>query len=189
MLPTVVDRDAEFDTVGFRMQRIARLANHTFEAVDLHGCDDAELVALADMDEMIEHVARQFTHRAEETVVARTCRKRPEVVLQLLRIAGFDETQSHQLPLAGAQHIRILLEIIDTQRGHCQYSRVVPKKSAGAPPTRRRRLGCSMPARTVFQFREPHRPNSRRRHASRARSSGTTPGAHAGAPAIHGASR
>ena len=57
-LPAVIDRHSEFEAVIGGMESVAGLADHGLEAVDHDRRDYAEFVAFADMDEMIEHVAR-----------------------------------------------------------------------------------------------------------------------------------
>ena len=53
-LPAVVDRQAEFETVGIGVEGVAGFADDGLGAVDGHDRDHAEAVGLADMDEMIE---------------------------------------------------------------------------------------------------------------------------------------
>src|SRR5258707_8467994 len=53
-LPTVVDRQAELETPGVSVERVAGFADDGLDAVEQHDGDHAEAVGLADMDEMIE---------------------------------------------------------------------------------------------------------------------------------------
>src|ERR1700687_2179251 len=69
-LPAVVDGQAELETIGIGVERVAGFADDALEAIDGHGRDHAEAVGLAGMDEMIEFGLRQFAHRAEEAIVA-----------------------------------------------------------------------------------------------------------------------
>ena len=51
-LPAVVDRQAEFETVGVGIEGVAGFADDGLGAVDAHDRDHAEAVGLADMDEV-----------------------------------------------------------------------------------------------------------------------------------------
>src|SRR6266404_4637684 len=87
-------------------------------AVDGHGRDHAEAVGLADMGETMELTWRQFGDGAEEAVVAGARGQRAEVALQGVGIARLDKAQLQRLAAAQAQGVGMLLEIIETKRGH-----------------------------------------------------------------------
>ena len=104
-LPAVVDRQAELETFGVGVERVAGFADDGLKAVDRHGRDHAEAVVLADMNEMLKHGFRQLAHGAEEAVVAGAGRERPEVALQCLGIARLDKTHRQRLAAAQPQDI------------------------------------------------------------------------------------
>src|SRR5262249_7352394 len=112
-LPAVVDRQAELEAVVVSVEGVAGFADDGLEPVDLHGRDDREAVLYADMGEMIEHRLRQFAHRAKKAVVARAGRERAEIVLQFFRITRLDKAHAYRVAPARAQHVGILLEVIE----------------------------------------------------------------------------
>src|SRR3954454_20166675 len=117
-LPSVVDRQPEFEARCLEIEGIARLADNGLEPVDLNGGDHAELIGLADMDETLEQRRRQLADGAKETVVAGARSQAAEIVLQEIRIARRDEAHGYRIAVARAQHVGMLPEIIETQGGH-----------------------------------------------------------------------
>src|SRR5215472_13258553 len=99
-MPMVIDRKPEFKIPAFGVKGIARFRDNALEPVDRHGCNEGETVITAHVGEMIEQRFRQLAHGTKETVVAGAGRQRAIVVLQLLRIARFDETNRHLLTAA-----------------------------------------------------------------------------------------
>src|SRR5437016_6622786 len=150
-LPTVVDRQAEFDAAVF--ERIARLADDDFMAVDQHGRDHAESIELADMDELREHRRRQLAGGAEETVVAGPGRERAEVALQRLAVTRLDKAHGDESAAAGTQHVGILPEIVETHRRHGTL-RPAREKNCRRPSKEATPPWLHfMPARTAFRTR------------------------------------
>src|SRR6266567_3162075 len=138
-LPAVVDRQAELETRGIGIERVAGFADDGLDAIDWHRRDHGETVGLADMDEMVELLLRQLAHRAEEAVVAGADRERPEVTLQRVSIARLDEAHHHRLAGTQPQHIGMLPEVVELKRDHGRRPGSPEKTMAGAPPWRQRR--------------------------------------------------
>src|ERR1700722_13125947 len=117
-LPAVVDRYAELETRCIGLDAVAGFADDGLDAIDRHDRDDAETIALADMDEIIKFRRRQFADRAKEAVVARANREPAEIILQRLGVPRLDETHRHGFAGTKLQGVRMLPEIIKTKRGH-----------------------------------------------------------------------
>src|SRR5258708_28256142 len=139
-LTAVVDRQAEFETVGFGVERVAGFAHDGLEAIDHHGRDHAEAVGFADMDEAVEFALRQFAHGAEKAVVARAHRKPPEVTLQDLSVARLDKPHHQRFAVAQAQDVGVLPKLVEAKRGHCKLPKFseqpFPKSRWPASPSR-----------------------------------------------------
>src|ERR1700722_394245 len=137
-LPAVIDRYAKLEACGVVLEPIAGFADDGLDTVDHHHSHDAEPVALAGMDEMIEFGRWQFAHRTKEAIVARANSERPEVTLQRFGIVRLDKAHRQGLAAAQPQDIGVLPEFIKAKRNH----RKLPMDFAGAPltaaPARRR---------------------------------------------------
>ena len=97
---------------------VAGFADDSLKTVDGHGRDHAEPVVLTGMGEVRQQVFRQLAHGAEETVIARPGRQRPEIGLQRLGIAGLDKPHGQRVAIAQPQDIGMLPEIVETKHGH-----------------------------------------------------------------------
>src|SRR4051794_1920696 len=85
------------------------------------------------MGKVLELRGGQFAHGAEETVVAGANRERAEIVLQGPRIARLDKADRQRLAGPRQQDVRILLQIVQSDRGHRMLLSNV-RISAGVPP-------------------------------------------------------
>src|SRR6266446_6677546 len=185
-LPAVIDRQAEFEASGVRLKGVGGFANERLNAIDQHGRDHAETVALADMDEMIEFGSWQLAHGAKEAIVAGAHRERTEVTLQALRVARFDKTHRQRSAAAQPQDIGVSPEIVETKRNH-RKAPAGPVRRGRRPPDEATSAWLLVkPAKTAFRPRERCRSRKVRRRADRGHSVRPTGAVRADAAARRG---
>src|SRR5713226_10784483 len=132
---------------------------------------------------MIKFGVRQLAHGAEEAIVARADRERPEVTLQCVRIARLDKAHGQRFSTARPQDIGMLPEVVEPKRDHGWAPSIKKSRRSASPLRGDADLTAFTPAKTAFRLRNKCHPGRGRHHAGHGRSIQPARAVHADAPA------